>query len=91
MPNNPPKVAWVSPFPPQRSGIANYSYWLVKALGPRLDIDLYYENRPPSPELQDEFDSYPLSDFAKRFAISCKTSCEATALAMPARQLTTDN
>jgi len=67
MPNNPPKVAWVSPFPPQRSGIANYSYWLIQTLSSHLDIDLYYDHQPPSMELQDQFDTFPLGDFAKRF------------------------
>jgi len=57
------KIAWLSPFPPQKSGIANYSYWLVKALKPHFDIDLYYDTQPPSAELQSEFDVYPLASF----------------------------
>ena len=61
-----PKIAWLSPFPPQRSGIANYSYWLVKALSPHLDIDLYYNNQPPSEELRSQNDAYPLAEFAAR-------------------------
>ncbi len=67
MPNNVLKVAWLSPFPPQRSGIANYSYWLVKALKTQLDIDLYYDYEPPSAELKNEFDVYSLSVFAANY------------------------
>jgi len=63
-----PKIAWLSPFPPQKSGIANYSYWLVKALKTHVDIDLYYDSEPPSAELQSDFDVYPLNDFAERYA-----------------------
>jgi glycosyltransferase involved in cell wall biosynthesis len=60
------KIAWLSPLPPQRSGIANYSYWLVKALKPHLDIDLYYETELPDAELQRDFDVYPMSLFPER-------------------------
>lgn len=62
-----PKIAWLSPFPPQRSGVANYSDWLVKALKPHFDIDLYYDNEAPAVDLQKEFDVYPLSDFAEHY------------------------
>lgn len=61
-----PKIAWLSPFPPQKSGIANYSYWLVKALKPHFDIDLYYDTQPPSAELQSEFAVYSLASFAEQ-------------------------
>ena len=57
-----PKVAWLSPLPPQRSGIANYSYWLVKGLRPYVDIDLYCDG----PEQLDEFQVFPLSAFQSR-------------------------
>ena len=60
------KIAWLSPLPPQRSGIANYSYWLVKALKSHFDIDLYYDKQPPITELQDEFEVYPIAAFADR-------------------------
>src|SRR5215203_904500 len=63
---NKPKVAWLSPLPPQRSGIANYSYWLVKALRPFVDIDLYYDGQEPVTGLQNEFDIYPLTAFHQR-------------------------
>src|SRR5215203_3355593 len=63
---NKPKVAWLSPLPPQRSGIANYSYWLVKALRPFVDIDLYYDGQEPVTGLQNEFYIYPLTAFHQR-------------------------
>ena len=58
-----PKVAWFSPLPPQKSGIANYSYWLVRALRPYLDIDLYFDGEDLAPELKNAFAVYPLSAF----------------------------
>jgi glycosyltransferase involved in cell wall biosynthesis len=61
-----PKVAWLSPFPPQHSGIANYSQRLVRALKSRFEIDLYYQGEKPSPELLDEFASYPISHFIEQ-------------------------
>lgn len=63
------KIAWLSPLPPQKSGIATYSYWLVKALKPHLDIDLYYDTQLPDAELQKEFEIYPMSLFPERHDI----------------------
>lgn len=60
------RIAWVSPFPPQRSGIANYSYWLVKELRNAFEIDLYYESEAPCDELQNSFATYPLSELERR-------------------------
>jgi len=60
------RIAWVSPFPPQRTGIANYSYLLVKELRTTFEIDLYYESEPPCAELQNLFATYPLSVFEGR-------------------------
>ncbi|HWT02213.1 MAG TPA: glycosyltransferase family 4 protein [Pyrinomonadaceae bacterium] len=68
MPDQLPKIAWLSPLPPQRSGIANYSYWLVKALKPYFEIDLYYDGEETTP-LADEFDVYPQSAFSGRYKI----------------------
>jgi glycosyltransferase involved in cell wall biosynthesis len=65
--NSLPKIAWLSPLPPQRSGIANYSYWLLEALKTHLDIDLYYDDEPPAASLKNGFDVYPLSAFAERY------------------------
>ncbi|QDL06636.1 hypothetical protein DP113_00765 [Brasilonema octagenarum UFV-E1] len=39
-----PKIAYVSPWLPQRSGIANYSYEIVRHLKEYVDITLYVEN-----------------------------------------------
>ena len=61
------KVAWLSPLPPQRSGIAHYSYWLIKALKPYLDIDLYYDTQAPIAAIKNEFDVYPLPAFAEHY------------------------
>lgn len=60
------RIAWLSPLPPQRSGIAHYSYTLVKALKPHLDIDLYYDTELPVLELRNEFDVYPIQLFPER-------------------------
>lgn len=60
------KIAWLSPLPPQRSGIAYYSYSIIKALKSHLDIDLYYDNELPAPELRNEFSVYPMSVFPER-------------------------
>ncbi|WP_414584197.1 glycosyltransferase [Scytonema sp. PCC 10023] len=38
------KIAYVSPWPPQRTGIANYSYEIVRYLKEYVDITLYVEN-----------------------------------------------
>ena len=62
-----PKVAWLSPLPPQRSGIANYSYWLIQALKTHFAIDLYYDTQAPPTILKDEFNVYPLSTFAEHY------------------------
>ncbi len=61
-----PKVAWLSPFPPQRSGIANYSQRLVRALKSRLRIDLYYDGQKPAADLANEFPIYSISRFAEQ-------------------------
>ena len=62
-----PKIAWLSPLPPQRSGIANYSYWLIKSLQSGLDIHLFSKEEL-TPELSKEFVVHPLSEFPDRFA-----------------------
>jgi len=61
-----PKIAWLSPLPPQRSGIANYSYWLIKSLKSDVDLHLFSKEEPTS-ELSDEFVVLPVSEFPKRF------------------------
>lgn len=60
------RVAWLSPLPPQHSGIANYSYWLVKGLGPYVDIDLYCDATELDADLRNEFQVFPLSAYQLR-------------------------
>lgn len=66
-PHSLPQIAWLSPLPPQKSGIANYSLWLIRALKTRFDIHLYYDSEPPSAELRKEFQVYPLESFPARY------------------------
>lgn len=66
-PNRLPQIAWLSPLPPQRSGIANYSYWLIQALKTDFDIHLYYDGQAPSTELKNEFQVFPLPAFPARY------------------------
>ena len=40
---NRPRVAYVSPLPPQRSGVADYSYRLLKALRRFCDVDAFVD------------------------------------------------
>lgn len=61
-----PRIAWLSPLPPQRSGVANYSYSLLRELKPHLAIDLFYEQQQPLAELQESFAAYPMSEFPER-------------------------
>ena len=61
-----PKIAWLSPLPPQQSGIANYSYWLIKELRQYLDIDLFYDEQQPIEELQENFNVYPIAEYLQR-------------------------
>jgi glycosyltransferase involved in cell wall biosynthesis len=60
------RIAWMSPLPPQKSGIANYSYWLVKGLRPFLDIDLYCDTRDLQDDLKRDFAVYPLTVFQQQ-------------------------
>ena len=66
MPTKKPRIAWLSPLPPQRSGIALYSHSLVKGLRPHLEIDLYCDEAELDLELKDQFAVYPLSAFPKQ-------------------------
>lgn len=56
----------MSPLPPQKSGIANYSYWLVKGLRPFVDIDLYCDASDLTDELKTDFAVYPLTVFQQQ-------------------------
>jgi glycosyltransferase involved in cell wall biosynthesis len=61
-----PRIAWLSPLPPQHSGVANYSYWLLRELKSHFTIDLYYEGEPPTAELQHDFEVFPMAKFPQR-------------------------
>jgi len=61
-----PKIAWLSPLPPQRSGIANYSYWLIKSLQADLDIHLFSKEDVTS-ELMANFVIHPVAAFPDLF------------------------
>jgi len=41
------KIAWLSPFPPQQSGISRYSEMITKELAKICDIDLFYDSVKP--------------------------------------------
>ena len=58
-----PKIAWLSPLPPQKSGIANYSYWILKGIGPYVDVDLYCDETQVIDDLKNEFHIYPLTHY----------------------------
>ncbi|OHD14694.1 MAG: hypothetical protein A2086_16800 [Spirochaetes bacterium GWD1_27_9] len=53
------KIAWVSPMPPQKSGISNYSYVIIKELKKYYDIELFYDIEPED-EVRNEFWCFPL-------------------------------
>lgn len=61
------KIAWVSPLPPQRSGISNYSKILLLAMKDDVMIDIYYDNIKPEKELVDAFTVFPLKKLDKNF------------------------
>lgn len=60
------RIAWLSPFPPQRSGVANYSDVLLQRLKDYADFDLYYDGQPPGSRLLDSFNCYPLEELPSR-------------------------
>lgn len=60
------KVAWLSPFPPQPTGIANYSFCLINELKNVFNIELFYDGEPPGDELRKSFATYPLTAFPER-------------------------
>ncbi|MEH2104938.1 glycosyltransferase [Nostoc sp.] len=41
--NQKPRIAFFSPFPPAKSGIADYSRDLLPSLGQHIDLDLYHD------------------------------------------------
>ena len=65
-----PRLLYASPFPPQKSGISDYSVVLVKALSRFFDITLYTDNYEISEKslfgyvvLKHGVDSIPFDDF----------------------------
>jgi glycosyltransferase involved in cell wall biosynthesis len=42
----PARIAFISPLPPQRSGVADYSYRLLPELAKRIDVDAFSDQRP---------------------------------------------
>jgi glycosyltransferase involved in cell wall biosynthesis len=44
-----PALAVVSPFPPDQSGVADYTRACVEALAPLADVDVYTDQRDPTP------------------------------------------
>ena len=54
-PPRPLRIAWFSPLPPRRTGIADYSLALLRELAPRreqLEIELWVEGGEIAPEVQ---------------------------------------
>lgn len=45
----PPALAFVTPFPPDKSGVADYSLKCVEALARHVTVDVYTDQRSPSP------------------------------------------
>jgi glycosyltransferase involved in cell wall biosynthesis len=64
------RVAWLSPLPPVRSGIADYSAELLGPLAGRFDIELVIDpHQPPlAPELASRFPSLPVNELTARHA-----------------------
>lgn len=61
------RIAWLSPLPPQRSGVSNYSYQLLKELRRFFDIHLYSDEPNLAPDLIEHFSIHPLSSFRSEF------------------------
>lgn len=61
------RLAWVSPLPPTRSGIADYSAELLAALGPAAAIELF-ASHPADPARCAPWPLYPLAAFPDRAA-----------------------
>ncbi len=61
------KIAWVSPLPPQRSGISNYSKVLILGMKDDLKIDIYYDTVIPEQELIEKFEIFSLDTLAENF------------------------
>ncbi len=62
------KIAWLSPFPPQPSGVANYSYRLIKSLSSDIDIHLFGDREQIISELVNHFTVHSVSAFPDRYS-----------------------
>lgn len=60
------KIAWLSPLPPQRTGIADYTLQLARRLRHRCELELFHPGELPSDEIRAEFNVFPLSMFPER-------------------------
>jgi glycosyltransferase involved in cell wall biosynthesis len=59
-----PRIAYLSPWPPQKSGVADYSYHLMPHLLARMDVTLFAEN-PHECLPVEGMQIRPLDDYAK--------------------------
>jgi glycosyltransferase involved in cell wall biosynthesis len=59
------RIAWVSPWPPAKTGVADYSAEIVGTLRATLDIDLYVET-PESVEADSGLQIYALDQLRER-------------------------
>ena len=61
-----PRLAWFSPLPPDRSGIAAYSSELVPLLAHAHSIDIYIDRAAPTPTVDLGVPVWPSTDFIRR-------------------------
>ena len=61
--DRPVRVAWFSPLPPVRSGIATYSAELLPRLGPEFDVDCYVDRGPQALALRGPRAPFDAHDF----------------------------
>jgi glycosyltransferase involved in cell wall biosynthesis len=70
------KLAYFSPLPPQRSGIADYSAELLPYLARYAAIDLFVDGYvPASPEIRENFACHDASDFERLRAARGYDAC----------------
>jgi glycosyltransferase involved in cell wall biosynthesis len=60
-------LAWVSPLPPQKSGISIYSKVLLFSMRDDADIDIYYDGVEPDQLIQKSFSCLPLKKLSQHF------------------------
>lgn len=61
--STPWRIAYFSPLPPTRSGIADYSYELLPYLAQRVDITLFVTDSQVPDSLRENFDIQPIEDY----------------------------